>query len=170
MLQRPLSAVIPISEMEAALEVFSESYTQYYHQQMLRKLGFDRLSFLEAEELIDLTLQLLFLTKINYGQFFGELRQKFSLRWREQPDSILLDLASLVSSEEVAILKRWCWLYHQLLVERSPEEINQIAQRLQQVNSTVILSKSKIETIWQGISNNDDWQPFMDSLKLLLIR
>ncbi|HHP7230073.1 MAG TPA: YdiU family protein, partial [Xenococcaceae cyanobacterium] len=167
MLQRPLSAVIPISEMEAALEVFSESYTQYYHQQMLRKLGFDRLSFLEAEELIDLTLQLLFLTKINYGQFFGELRQKFSLRWREQPDSILLDLASLVSSEEVAILKRWCWLYHQLLVERSPEEINQIAQRLQQVNSTVILSKSKIETIWQGISNNDDWQPFMDSLKLL---
>ncbi len=53
MLQRPLSAVIPVSEMEAILETFSELYTQYYHQQMLYKLGFDRLSVWETEELID---------------------------------------------------------------------------------------------------------------------
>ena len=169
MLQRPLSAVIPVSEMAAALDTFSESYTHYYHQQMLRKLGFDRLSFLETEELIDLTLQFLFLTKVNYGQFFCELRQRFSPRWRDLPDSILQDLEFLVSGEEVAILKRWCWFYHQLLVVRSPEEINQIAQRLSRVNPKVVLLESEIEAIWQAISEDDNWQPFIDFIKLVRV-
>ncbi len=169
MLQRPLSAVIPILEMEAALDTFSEYYTQYYHQQMLYKLGFDRLSFLETEELIDLTLQLLFLTKINYGQFFCQLRQKFSLRWRDRPDAILQDLEFLVSGEEVTILKRWCWLYHQLLLERSPTAIHQIAQRLQQANPVVVLLESETESIWQAISENDNWQPFIDFIKLIQV-
>ncbi len=158
MLQRPLSAAIPVSAMEAALNTFSESYTHYYHQLMLRKLGFDRLSFLETEELIDLTLQFLFLTKVNYGKFFSELRQKFSPQWSQDANYILQDLSSLVSGEEVAILKRWCWLYHQLLLERSPEEIKLIAQNLQRVNPLVVLSKSKIETIWQAINEDDNWQ------------
>ncbi|MDJ0532607.1 MAG: YdiU family protein [Xenococcaceae cyanobacterium MO_207.B15] len=169
MLQRPLSAVIPVSEMESALAKFSELYTQYYHQQMLHKLGFDRLSFLETEELIDLTLQLLFLTKISYHKFFSSLRQKFSLPWREDANYILQDLEHLVSGDEVAILKRWCWLYHQLLLERSPEALNQIAQRLQQTNPVVTLLKSEIETIWQAIREYDNWQPFIDFLKLVRV-
>ena len=169
MLQRPLSAVINISEMEAVLETFPELYTQYYHQHMLYKLGFDRLSFLETEELIDLTLQLLFLTKISYGQFFGELRQRFSLQWRDNPDSILQDLELLVSGEEITLLKRWCWLYHQLLLERSPEEIHQITQRLQKVNSLVLLSESQIEIMWQAIKDQDNWQPFINFIKLIQV-
>ncbi len=167
MLQRPLSAVIPVSEMEAALDTFSESYTQYYHQQMLYKLGLDRLSVWETEELIDLTLQLLFLTKINYGEFFCELRQKFSLQWGKDANYILQDLKFLVSGEEVTILKRWCWLYHQLLVERSPEKIENIFQRLQQANSMVVLSESKIEHIWQAIRENNYWQPFINLIERL---
>ncbi|MDJ0898034.1 MAG: YdiU family protein [Xenococcus sp. MO_188.B8] len=166
MLQRPLSAVINISEMEAVLETFPELYTQYYHQHMLYKLGFDRLSFLETEELIDLTLQFLFLTKVNYGQFFCQLGQRFSPEWREDPDSILQDLEFLVSGEDITILKRWCWLYHQLLLERSPKEIQQIAQHLQQVNPTILLRESEIESIWKAISKQDNWQPFIDFIKL----
>ena len=169
MLQRPLSAVISVSEMEAALNTFSESYTQYYHQQMLYKLGFDCLSVWESEELIALTLQFLFLTKVNYGKFFSELRQKFSWQWGKDANSILQDLKFLVSGEEVAILKRWCWLYHQLLVERSPEEIKKISQRLQEANSIVVLSKSAIETIWQAIYENNNWQSFRDFIKLLQV-
>lgn len=167
MLQRPLSAVIPTSQMEAVLESFPELYTRYYHQQMLQKLGFDRLSFLETEELIDLTLQFLFLTKVGYQQFFSALRQKFAPQWRENPDAILQDLEYLVSGEEIAILKRWCWFYHQLLLERSSEEIDRIALRLQRVNSTVVLLESEIETIWQAINEYDKWQPFIDFLKLV---
>ncbi len=166
MLQRPLSAVIPVSEMEVALDNFSELYTHYYHQQMIGKLGFERLSFLETEELIDLTLQLLFLTKISYGKFFGELGQRFSLQWRDNPDSILQDLEFLVSGEEVTLLKRWCWLYHQLLLARSPEEISQIAQRLQKVNPIVLLNESQLEAIWQAIKEHDNWQSFMSFIKL----
>lgn len=169
MLQRPLSAVIPVAEMAAVLDNFSELYTQYYHQQMIGKLGFEGLSFLETEELIDLTLQLLFLTKINYGGFFCELRQRFSLQWREDPDSILQDLEFLVSGEEINILKRWCWLYHQLLLVRSPKEIQQIAQRLQKVNSIVLLSESQIESIWQAIKEHDNWQPFINFLELIQV-
>ena len=167
MLQRPLSAVIPISEMEAALDTFSEFYTQYYHQQMLYKLGFERLSVWETEELIDLTLQFLFLTKVNYGEFFCQLRQKFSLQWREKPDSILQDLNFLVSGEEVSILKRWCWFYYQLLLERSLEEIDRIAQRLIQVNSVFVLLESEIESIWNAIRENDNWQPFINYIQLI---
>ncbi|MEM8676112.1 MAG: YdiU family protein [Cyanobacteria bacterium P01_G01_bin.67] len=167
MLQRPLSAVIPVSEMEAALDTFSESYTQYYHQQMLQKLGFTRLSFLETEELIDLTLQLLFLTKVNYGQFFCQLRQKFSIQWREQPDMILQDLEFLVSGEEVAILKRWCWFYYQLLLEQSPEEIKLIVRCLQQANPVVVLRDSEIKSIWDAIYEDDNWQPFTNYIKLI---
>lgn len=167
MLQRPLAAVIPVAEMEAVLDTFSESYTQYYHRHMLYKLGFDRLSFLETEELIDLTLQLLFLTKINYGQFFSQLRQKFSLQWRDRPDAILQDLEFLVSSAEVTILKRWCWFYHQLLLERSPEEIKGITQRLHRANPLITLVNHEIDKIWQAINENDDWQPFWETINLI---
>jgi serine/tyrosine/threonine adenylyltransferase len=169
MLQRPLSSVIPVSAMEGILEFFFELYTQYYHQQMLRKLGFDRLSIWETEELIDLTLQLLFLTKINYHQFFGALRQRFSLQWLENRDRILQDLEFLVSGEEIAILKRWCWLYHQLLVERSFSEINEIANCLSRSNPMVVLLKSEIASIWQTISEYDNWQPFRDFIRLIQV-
>jgi uncharacterized protein YdiU (UPF0061 family) len=169
MLQRPLSAVIPVSEMEAVLESFPELYTQYYHQQMLHKLGFDHLSIWETEELIDLTLQFLFLTKVNYHHFFSALRKNFSLQWHDNPNSILEDLEHLVSGEEIAILKRWCWLYHQFLVERSPREISEIAQRLQRVNPVFVLLESEIESIWQAISEDDNWQPFIDYIKLIQV-
>ncbi|MEM8721078.1 MAG: YdiU family protein [Cyanobacteria bacterium P01_G01_bin.39] len=162
MLQRPLSAVIPVSAMDAALNTFSESYTHYYHQLMLQKLGFNRLSFLETEELIDLTLQLLFLTKVNYGKFFSELRQKFTTKWSQDANYILQDLQCLVSVEEVTILKRWCWLYHQILLERSPEEIKLIIQNLQRVNPSAVLLQSRIETIWQAIEEHDNWQLFIN--------
>ncbi|MDJ0649344.1 MAG: YdiU family protein [Xenococcaceae cyanobacterium MO_188.B19] len=167
MLQRPLSAVIPFSEMEAALESFPELYTQAYQQKMLHKLGLDNLSLWEAEELIDLTLQLLFLTKIGYQQFFRELRLKFSLKWRESADFIRQDLEFLVSGEETAFLKRWCWLYHQLLFERSLDESKKIARRLEQANPIVALLKSEIEIIWQAIREDDNWQPFVDFIQLI---
>ena len=169
MLQRPLSAVIPVSAMEAALNTFSESYTHYYHRLMLQKLGFDRLSFLETEELIDLTLQFLFLTKVNYGKFFSRLRQKFSPQWSQDANYILQDLECLVSVEEVVILKRWCWLYHQLLLERSPEKIKLIAQNLQKANPVVVLSQSNIETIWQAIEEHDNWQLFIGSIPFMQV-
>lgn len=169
MLQRPLSAAIPVSEMEAALETFPELYTQYYHQQMLHKLGFEELPLWETEELIDLTLQFLFLTRVGYHQFFRELRQRFSLQWCEDADCILHDLEFLVPEEEIPLLKRWCWLYHQLLVERSLAEIQEISQRLQQFNPVAVLLESEIEAIWNAICDDDNWQPFIDRLQLIQI-
>jgi uncharacterized protein YdiU (UPF0061 family) len=75
----------------------------------------------------------------------------------------------LVSGEEVLILKRWCWLYHQFLVERSPREISEIAQRLQRVNPVFVLLESEIESIWQAISEDDNWQPFIEYIKLIQV-
>ncbi|GAB4540004.1 MAG: YdiU family protein [Pleurocapsa sp.] len=167
MLQHPLAAVIPVSAMEAVLESFPELYTQYYHQQMLHKLGFDRLSFLETEELIDLTLQFLFLTKVNYHHFFSALRDKFSPQWRDNPDAILQDLEYLVSGEEITILKRWCWIYHQLLIGRSSTEIKKIALCLQKNNPVIALLESEIAKIWQGIDRDNNWQLFTNRLSLL---
>jgi uncharacterized protein YdiU (UPF0061 family) len=167
MLQRPLSAVIPLSAMETILETFPQLYTQYYHEQMLHKLGFAQLSGLETEELIDLTLQLLFLTKVGYHQFFCALKQRFSLPWREDANFIVHDLEFLVSGGELAILKRWCWLYHQLLLQQSPRGLKDIAQRLQQSNSSFILLQPQIESVWNSIATANNWQPFVNLLEQL---
>lgn len=164
MLQRPLASFICVSEMEAILESFPELYTQYYYQQMLLKLGFDDLSWLETEQLIDLTLQFLFLTKVNYHQFFKELRLKFSLSWRESANNILQDLQSMVSAAEVSILKDWCSLYHQLLWDCSNTKMEKIAQLLQQKNPEVFLLTTDLERIWQSIHEGDDWGLFIDFL------
>lgn len=165
MLQRPLSVVIPLSEMEKVLESFPELYTQYYHQQMLHKLGFERLPFLETEELIDLTLQFLFLTKVNYHHFFSSLRKKFSLQWQNNAEAILQDLEHLISREEISILKRWCWFYHHLLIDRSPREIESIKLRLHKHNPVIVLLRVELENIWQAIYEDNNWQLFGNFLE-----
>lgn len=165
MLQRPLSAVIPVAEMEAALETFPELYVRAYHQRMLNKLGFEHLPPLAAEELINLTLQFLLLSRMGYHQFFSELRQQFSSQWREDEALIFSNFKFSPSAEPTTLLQSWRSLYHRLLSARPVAEIERISQRLRQHNPTVALLQPEIEAVWQPIADADNWQPFKEFLE-----
>jgi uncharacterized protein YdiU (UPF0061 family) len=165
MLQRPLAAVISLSEMEAGLNQFEEYYHIAYRQRMLQKLGFDLLPIAEAEELLRLTIEFLQTTQVGYHAFFAELRQQFSDTWRADADHVLSETAWLGSSEQSVQLKSWQRLYHRILVSLPKTEMNQIAQRLRQHNPLTVIVRPEIEAIWEPIMLEDNWQPFYELLK-----
>ncbi|MEO1403700.1 MAG: YdiU family protein [Cyanobacteria bacterium J06635_1] len=162
MLQRPLARVMPKEPMETVLESFTERYDRAYHQAMLGKLGFKDLPVEKANALIQLTLEVLFMTQIGYHRFFQELRQQFSASWREDPTAIFTDLSFLESAEQVIALKPWKALYHQLLQQQSVTAMDTIAQCLGCHTPKMELSQSAIASVWAAVEQADDWQPFSD--------
>jgi uncharacterized protein YdiU (UPF0061 family) len=167
MLQRPLSAVIPTSEMQEALERFPDIYFQTYCQRMLNKLGFEQVLMPEAEDLIQLTLEFLLKTQVGYHQFFGELRQQFSRDWREDVAHIFANSSVVESAEQSLALQPWRELYFRLLLDLPESEMPLVAQRLRQHNPSAVLLRSEIEAVWERITQEDDWQPFYDLVQRL---
>jgi serine/tyrosine/threonine adenylyltransferase len=166
MLQAPLKAVIDSLEMESALSTFPSHFQTTYRQRMLRKLGFevgfDAVPENVADELLQRTFKLLWESKAGYHDFFKQLRSQFSPTWREDPELIL---NSMNAASE--LFEQWRSLYHQILQSLSPEEIPSIAHRLAQHNPTTVLIRPEIETIWEAIAQEDNWQPFQDLLDRL---
>jgi serine/tyrosine/threonine adenylyltransferase len=164
MLQRPLVAVIPSSEMEAALKDYGNQFLAAYRQQMLNKLGFEQLGMVESEELVQLTLQFLYDSKVNYHDFFAELRQQFNPLWQVDAVHILAE-SKLFTPEQTAALEPWRSFYQTLLANLSPEGLAGVQQRLQRHNPLTVISRPQIEAIWEPITNDDNWQPFYDLLE-----
>ena len=162
MLQRPLAQVMPKADMETVLESFTGMYDRAYYQAMLSKLGFASLPAEDAEALIQLTLEFLFMTQIGYHRFFQELQRQFSASWREDPTAIFTDLSFLDSAEQALALKPWQAFYHKLLRQQPETKMDSIAQRLKRYTPTTVLSQPKITAIWSAIEQADDWQPFSD--------
>ncbi len=79
LLQRPLEAVMAVADMEAGLAPFAEYFYAAYRQRMLQKLGLSNLSLPEADELLQLTVQLLVDTQVGYHTFFLELTSSLIL-------------------------------------------------------------------------------------------
>lgn len=166
MLQRPLGAVIPQSEMESALQAFASDYAVAYRLRMLQRLGFEQLGMVESEELIYLTLEFLYKTQISYHQFFAELRQQFSSLWRVDAGHILRE-TSLLSAEQLQALEPWRSLYHRLLSQQPETEMVAIAKRLQRHNPLTVIVRPEIEAVWEAIAGDDNWQPFYTLLQRL---
>ncbi len=158
MLQQPLEAVIPVSDMQAGLGKFADCYDAAYRQRMLHKLGFDQVPRPEGDELLRLTIQLLMDTQVGYHPFFLELTQQFDFSWREQGDRIL-DQTTLVSTIESA-LESWRQVYHRILLSLPESEMERIGQRLHQTNPAMVLLRPEIEAVWEKITREDDWRPF----------
>ncbi len=167
MLQRPLSAVIPMAEMGAVLDSFSGLYSDAYYQKMLKKLGFTLLPSTLVHDLVGTTLELLLATKIHYHQFFDALRQQFSRQWYSNSHCIVHDLSYLVSDEQQNALESWCELYHWILTKQSLETIDQVKQQLQQHNPVIPLNNTAIDKIWEAIAQFDNWEPFTTCLQTL---
>jgi uncharacterized protein YdiU (UPF0061 family) len=162
MLQYPLRMVIEQADMEAGLANFKEHYREAYCGIMLNRLGLEQLPHQEAEEIITLTIQFLSSTQIGYHDFFIALRQQFDRSWREDSTRILSQLELELSDESKQILENWRSLYYHYLIRMPDTEMVAIAARLKQHNPTTILLRPEIESVWERITLEDDWQPFYD--------
>ena len=162
MLQYPLRMVMEQADMEAGLAKFKQHYREAYCGIMLNRLGLEQLSPQEAEEIITLTLQFLGSTQMGYHGFFIALSQQFDRSWREDLTHILSQLDLELSDENKQILETWRSLYYQYLIRMPESEMVAIAARLKQYNPTTILLRPEIESIWERITLEDNWQPFYD--------
>ncbi|OLP18457.1 hypothetical protein BST81_10195 [Leptolyngbya sp. 'hensonii'] len=165
MLQMALSTVIAPADMERGLAQFHDHYQAAYHQQILYKLGFDRLPPGQAKPLLTLTLKFLNDTQASYPTFFSELTQQFSPAWREDPNSMPSRAVCVNTPEQIEFLEQWRKQYRQALLSLPPEEMPQVADRLKRYNPSLVLLRPEIEAVWEAIAQEDNWQPFYDLLQ-----
>ena len=157
LLQLPLAMVCDRQDLEAGLAQFDECYQQHYQKLMLQKLGFDVSLGSLTEELLVQTINLLRTTQISYQGFFAELALGFNSSWRDNSDLIL---ENATFNDRIDI--EWCSLYHKCLNQLPVEQMQQISDRLKLYNPQVLLLRPAIESVWQSISEKNDWQPFYD--------
>lgn len=162
MLQIPLEMVIPRADLESGLASFDECYYANYRQLMINKLGIDNLPVSEAEVLVEKTVQLLFNSQIGYHDFFAALASQFNHGWRVDSSTILENLSFSDLSWE-----NWKQFYHKVLNILPAEAMESIGNRLRYFNPQIALLRPVIESIWQPIAEEDNWQPFYDLLKRL---
>ena len=167
MLQQPLSMVIPVVEMEKRLAKFDEYYNFYYEELMLRKLGFDDLIVPSGNQLLKLTIEFLQQSQVGYHAFFAALAQQFDPIWRDQENLILSDTSFWGSGEQLSLLTKWRELYHHILQSLSRDELENVGQCLRENNPKTALLRPLIESVWQAITEDDNWQPFYELVRKL---
>lgn len=161
-LQVPLSMVIPETDLESGLVEFEECYYSAYHRLMLQKLGFIQSLGTKGSELVGKTIQLLFESQIGYHQFFAELAQQFNYGWRESSETILEN-----SSINAASLTSWQDLYQLCLRELPLTEMEKMGDRLRATNPQTALLRPVIESVWEPIAQQDNWEPFQRLLAII---
>ena len=160
LLQVPLAMIMSATDLESGLAQFDDCYQSTYEQLMMQRLGFDGLFAPIARDLLTATIQLLRNNDILYQDFFNELASGFNNGWRE-------DSALILENAEFAkeVTQQWKTLYHRCLNQISETEITAISDRLQQHNPQFTLIRPVIESIWEPITEEDNWQPFYDLVR-----
>ena len=162
LLQEPLKPIIDIRDLHTGLSKFAEYYQIEYRHLMLKKLGFEDSSFPQADDLLEVTINFLQESKVNYHQFFADMARTFSIKWRDEP-GLVMNGSEVVPTVGVSkVFDNWCVLYHQILNNFDPEQIEVITQTLAKYNPQANLLRPVIEEIWQPIVEEDNWQPFYD--------
>ena len=161
-LQEPLKAVIDLQDLESGLAHFDDYYHSKYRNLMLLKLGFSSGDLPELDLLLNSTIQLLQDSQVGYHYFFSQLTQSFSPKWRDDVESILF-----MPDFPAENLNDWQNLYHQVLTQLPFDEMDNISQKLKQSNPRTALLRPVIESVWDSIANEDNWEPFKDLVKRL---
>lgn len=163
MLQLPLAMITTQSDLEVALTQFDDRYHYHYQKLIYQKLGFTEFCNL-TDELIVLTIQLLATSPIGYHSFFAQLAQDFNYRWREDYKLILKN--SLETTDD-SLSDRWRQIYHQCLNNLPISEMETVGDRLNHHNPPTALLRPVIESVWQPITESDNWQPFYNLVNRL---
>ena len=163
-LQAPLKKVISVEELEAGLAKFDDCFHSYYYQLMLRKLGLEKLHIPETKALFQQTIELLVNTQVEYHAFFADLARGFNYGWRENSSIILENTEMRSLKQENEDLKQWKQLYSQILNQLPESEMEQVGHRLSHYNPKTALLRPAIESIWEPITQEDNWEPFYELL------
>ena len=162
MLQLPLAMVMPNADLEAGLAQFDDCYNATYENLMIQKLGFPDMFVPQAAELLTETIKLLRNSDLGYHNFFAELAQWFNDGWRDSKD-LILENASF--TQEIG--DRWRKLYHICLNKLPKSAMAEIRDRLNFKNPKTALLRPVIESVWQPIVEQDNWQPFYDLIETI---
>ena len=153
MLQKPLAMVMHQADLEAGLAQFEDCYQEHYQKLMLKRLGLKRVGS-TTDKLLAETIELLRTTDISYNGFFSELTQGFNHGWQED-SSLILENAPFAGVSD-----RWRNRYYNCLSQLSTAEMTTVKDCLERANPHVFLLRPVIESVWQAISVDDNWQPF----------
>ena len=157
MLQLPLAMITNKVELEAGLAQFDDYYQEHYQKLMLQKLGFKVFSEPSCSQLLTQTIELLKSTDISYHGFFTALTEEFNYGWQEDSNLIL---ENAVFTQQIS--DRWRNSYHECLNQLPIAEMKKIGDRLFFYNPPTALLRPTIESVWQAISEDNNWQPFND--------
>ena len=161
MLQLPLAMLAPQSDLEVALTQFDDRYQQHYHELMWQKLGFeDDLTL--SNELLTTTIELLRDNDISYHGFFSQLARGFNYGWREDSNLILENATFIGQINSSDVGDRWRDLYYKCLDRLPVTEMARVGDRLKAYNPSTALLRPAIESVWQHISQDNNWQPFYE--------
>lgn len=162
MLQLPLMTIISPKQLEMSLSHFDDYYRAAYRQSMLQKLGFEEIKGSEGDELLEKTLDVLKTSQIGYHHFFAALANQFNWGWREEANTIL-------ENEQLppADWENWRQLYHRILTQIPQEKLDQISQNLHKYNTQIPLLRPLIESVWEAIAYDNNWQPFDELVEKL---
>ncbi|MBF2067305.1 MAG: YdiU family protein [Calothrix sp. C42_A2020_038] len=165
LLQKPLLAAIQPSDMETGLSKFEDFYHSEYRRLMLQKLGFENLESEQGEEVLKATLQFLNTYPISYHHFFADLATTFSPKWRDDASSILhgSEIAQSLGASDLFL--HWSGLYHHILTNLAPDEIDKVAQTLARSNPKTVILRPVIESVWEAIAQENNWEPFYELVK-----
>ncbi len=159
LLQLPLGMVISKPDLEAGLAQFERHYYTSYQELMLKKLGFSDVLKNEYLDLLGATIKLLKDNPIGYHDFFAQLATDFNNGWRDRPDLILEN-----APFRNVLTDNWRDLYHVCLNLSPASDMIKIGDRLRESNPQTALLRPAIESVWESIANEDNWQPFNDFL------
>ena len=151
--------------MTAALEPYENLYLNYYIDFMARRLGISASEQLDrqlVEKLVGETFNLLIQSQWSYPDFFAQLRLNFSSAWRDNPD-LILENSDIGQTD----CNPWRSTYQQVLSQLSPELWAAVPATLEQANPITDLLRPRIETIWEAIAVDDNWQPFNELVQKL---
>jgi serine/tyrosine/threonine adenylyltransferase len=164
-LQMPLALVMDKQDLAAGLGAYDAEYTQTYQALMLRKLGFETLPRDLGTDLFALTLKLLTETQTGYHDFFFQLAAQFNHAWRSHPETILEN-----SALSGPLFEQWQGLYQRALQDMPEGELTQMGDRLTAQNPKTALLRPVIESVWEAIATENNWQPFNDLLDRIRTR
>ncbi|MBF2009093.1 MAG: YdiU family protein [Chlorogloeopsis fritschii C42_A2020_084] len=160
LLQEALKTVIPYNDMEAELAKFNGYYLAEYHSLMLKKLGFEQQPESESQELLEAIIAFLKHYPVSYHHFFAEIAQNFSIEWRDDASYILSKSEIGQSLGKSELFLNWSGIYHRILSNCTPDEIEKISQTLVRYNPSTVILRPVIESVWEPIAQEDNWQPF----------
>ena len=156
MLQVPLAMVVDLLDLEAGLAGFEDYYQSTYRQLMIQKLGLTtQLPVADAEELVNETILLLSKSGIGYHDFFAQLAEQFNYAWFSDSTTILEN-----TPVPDVTWQKWQNLYHLCLQKLPQQQRETMGDRLKHHNPKTVLLRPVIESVWEPITLEDDWQPF----------